>query len=140
MSEVNNNNAEDLIEDVEYEVDDSPVVPGPIDPTLTQSGVAADAKAVGEAIAAMISKLILNGKTAVANAITLYAGDILMSDADGAQTIAAAIEAAGDKAAADIMYDEANLVTVKDALDQLDTDLTDEEIDTIFESVFGGVE
>lgn len=139
MSEVNNT-PEELVEDITVEAEEAQEIPSPIDPTLTHAGEAADAFATGQAIAAVLTRLILNGKTAVANAITLYAADILMSADPGAQTLAQAIEAAGDKDAVDIMYDADNLVTVKDALDQLDADMTNEEIDEIFENVFGGGE
>ena len=139
MSEVNNT-PEELVEDITVEVEEAQEIPSPIDPTLTQPGQAADAFAVGQAIAAVLTKLILNGKTAVANAITLYAADILMSDAQGAQTLAQAIEAAGNKKAEDIMYDPENMVSVKTALDAIDTalakDMTEAEIDEIWDEVF----
>ena len=138
MSEVNNTPEEELVEDITVEVEEAQEIPSPVDPTLSHMGEAADAYATGLAIAAMIARLVLNGKTAVANAITLYAGDILMSSAEGAQTIAAAIEAVSDKNAADIIYDTETLQTVKEALDEINTDLTETEIDEIMETVFGG--
>lgn len=140
MSEVNNATPEELVEDFTVEMEESAEIPSPIDPTLTHSGEAADAKATGDAIRAAVAKLVLNGKSPTDNVIIIYAGDIRMSDDDGAQTIAEAIEAAGDKDASGIMYDVENLVTVKDALDELDADMTNEEIDDIFETVFGGGE
>ena len=140
MSELNN--AEELVENVEIEVDDAPVVAMPIDPTLTISGEAADAKATGDAISGVIAKLKVNEKSPVQNEITLYASDILMSSATGAQTIAQTISGIGDKDASEIMYDADNLVSIADALDdvyeKLDTELTEEEIDEIFDGVFGG--
>ena len=48
MSEINTNN--DLDEVFEETMDDSTVITVPIDETLTHSGEAADAKAVGEAL------------------------------------------------------------------------------------------
>lgn len=135
---------EELVEEVAAEVDEAPVIPAPVDPTLTISGEAADAKATGDAIAAVIGKLLLNGKSAVNNAIILYATDILMSSADGAITISAAVEAANDRDATTIMYDAGNLVTIKAKIDEMvetiDSELSNEDIDTIFESVFGGEE
>lgn len=140
MSELNN--AEELVENVEIEVDDSPVVAMPIDPTLSISGEAADAKATGDAISGVISRLKVNEKSPVDNEITLYASDILMSDATGAQTIAQTINGIGDKDASEIMYDAENLVTIADALnginETLDTELTEEQIDELFDEVFGG--
>lgn len=138
MSEIT---PEELVETITYAVDDATVVPMPIDPTLSNEGEAADAKAVGDALAAVFTGATVNGKSATNKAFVVYAGDIMMSSEEGAQTIAEAVEAAGDKDAADIMYDSENLVTVADALDAinttLDSELTEEQIDEIFEDVFG---
>lgn len=140
MSE--NPTAEQLVRNVTFHVERSNVVPTPVDPTLTNEGEAADAAATGAAIAAVIGNLRINEKAPVSNAITLYAGDIKVSSEEGAATVAEAIEAAGDKGAADIMYDADNLVTVKEALDDIytviDSELTEEDIDDIFDEVFGG--
>ena len=131
---------EELVEELDYEVEDAEVIPTPIDDTLTISGEAADAKATGDAIAAVLGNLRVNTKAPSSNAITLYASDIAVSDATGAQTIAEALEAVGDKTADDIMYDTVNLVSIKDALDAIntaiDTELSEAEIDAIFDSVF----
>lgn len=133
---------EELVEEVSFTVDDATVIPVPIDPTLTHEGEAADAKATGDAIAGVIGNLRINTKAPENNAVTLYAGDIKMSNIEGAQTIVEAVEAIGAKNASSIMYDAENLVTVKDALDgintTLDSELTTEQIDTIFDNVFGG--
>jgi len=139
MSEIT---PEELIEEIEYEVEDADVIPMPIDPTLSNSGEAADAKATGDAIAAVISNLRVNAKAPTDNAIILYATDIAMSDAVGASTIAEAVTAAENRDADDIMYDAGNLVTIKDALDDIyttiDSELETEDIDAILEEVFGG--
>ena len=131
---------EELVEELDYEVEDAEVIPTPIDDTLTISGEAADAKATGDAIAAVLGNLRVNTKAPSSNAITLYASDIAVSDATGAQTIAEALVAVGDKTADDIMYDTVNLVSIKDALDAIntaiDTELSEAEIDAIFDSVF----
>ena len=139
MSETNTN-PEELVENFTVQMEDAHEVPSPIDPTLTHAGEAADAKATGDAIAAMIGKLQINGKTPSDNVIVLLATDIRMSNAAGALTIAAAIEAAADKDASEIIY--TGSTTIKAALDEintaLETDLTETEITEIFESVFGG--
>ena len=141
MSEVT---PQELVEEITRTVEEAEVIPTPVDPTLKIAGEAADAKATGDAIAASVGKLVVNGKSPSSNVVNLYAGDIHMSDEEGAQTIAAAVEAAADKDASDILYDADNLVTIKAALDDvydtLDSELTEAEIDTIFESVFGGGE
>ena len=141
MSELNPT-PEELIEQIDLDVQDASVIPIPIDPTLSHEGEAADAKATGDAISEVISTLKVNEKSPVDNEITLYAPDILMSDATGAQSIAEAISGIGDKDASEIMYDAENLVTIADALDNinetLDTELTEEQIDEIFDEVFGG--
>ena len=130
----------ELNEGIEYEVEDASVIPTPIDPTLSIEGEAADAKATGDAIAGVIGNLRINGKAPSNNAVTLYAGDISMSSGEGANTITQAIEAISN--ANGIMYDAENLVTIKDALDDvyetLDSELSESEIDDIFDEVFGG--
>ena len=143
MSELNPT-AEELIRNVTFTIQRANVIPTPIDPTLSNEGEAADAKATGDAIAGVIGNLRVNTKAPVNNAVTIYAGDIYMSDAQGAQTISAAIESAADKDASEIMYNATTLTTVKDAIDTinttLDSELSEEEIDAIFEEVFGGDE
>ena len=133
---------EELVEEVRLTVDDANVIPTPIDPTLSIEGEAADAKATGDAIAGMLDGMKVNGKSAVNKAFTVYAGEILMSGESGAQTVAEAIQGAGDKDADDIMYDSTNLVTVKAALDDINTalesELSEADIDAIFDEVFGG--
>lgn len=143
MSE-NTPSVEDLVETMTLTVDDATVIPTPIDPTLSNAGEAADAKATGDAIAAVLNGATVNGNSPTGKAFMVYAGDIPMSNAAGAQTVAQAIESAADKDATDIMYDAENLVTVKDAIDDLkdsiDSELTTAEIDDILDEVFGGDE
>lgn len=133
---------EELVEDISLTVDDASVIPVPIDPTLSHEGEAADAKATGDAIDAVFSGAQVNGKTYTDKAVTLYATDIAMSSEEGAQTIAETVEGISDKDASEIMYDTDNLVTIKDAIDgiktEIDTELTTEEIDDLFDEVFEG--
>ena len=139
MSEPNQT-PEELIRTITRTVTRAKVIPTPVDPTLTNEGEAADAAATGAAIAAVLTGAKVNNKTFTNKEVTLYAGDIAMSDETGAQTIAQAVESAGNRAANDIMYDAENLVSVKDAIDgikdDLETELTTEEIDSIFDEVF----
>ena len=133
---------------VSHTVRRASVIPTPIDPTLSIEGEAADAKATGVAIAGVADSLRVNEKAPVTSGglkkITVYANEIAMSDDPGAQNIAQAIESVADRTANDIYYDVENLVTVKAAIDgiktDIDTELTEEEIDDIFDEVFGGDE
>ena len=133
---------EELVEEIDMTVDDATVIPIPIDPTLSHEGEAADAKATGDAIAGVFGGATVNGKAFVNKEVSINATDIKISGEQGAQTVAQVIENIGDKDASDIMYDAENLVTVADALDgintELETGLTDEEIDEIFDEVFEG--
>lgn len=126
---------------VGFQVNRANVVPTPIDPTLTIQGEAADAYATGQAIAAVWDGATINGISAVNKAFTIYALNILMSGESGAQNIAQAIESVSNRTADDIMYDAENLITIKSAIDgiktTIDSELTEEEIDTIFDEVFG---
>lgn len=135
---------ENLIENVTYTVEDAEVIPTPIDPTLTIPGEAADAKAVGDAIAAVFNGATLNGKPAVNKAFTIYGSEIYVSSEEGASTLNDAIDAAGDKTASDIIYDPTTLTTVAEAISTIATAITEEipesEIDELFDEVFGEVE
>ena len=135
---------EELIEEISFTVDDAAVVPMPIDPTLQNEGEAADAKATGDAIAGVINNLRVNEKAPVNNAITLFASDIALSSDEGSPSILERLEEISDRGADDISYDADNQVTVKGALDDiystLDSELSQEQIDGIFDTVFGGDE
>ena len=141
MSEVNPT-AEELVRNVTFTLQRANVIPTPVDPTLSNEGEAADAKATGDAIAGIVGSLRVNTKAPVNNAITIYAGDILVSDAQGAQTVAEALIQSASMDASEIIYDSDNLVSVKAAIDgikdEIDTELTESEIDAIFDDVFGG--
>ena len=101
MSEINNNSAaEELNEVVEEVVDDATVMTVPIDDTLSISGEAADAKAVGDALATKIgqgealTRVTVNGVASDAQgAVNITGADIPMSSASGAATIGAAMDA-----------------------------------------------
>lgn len=131
---------EELVEEIGFTVQDAEVIPTPVDPTLSHEGEAADAKATGDAIDAVLDDLQINAKRVVDKSITLYGTDIHVSNQEGAQTIAEALESVSSSTAADIMYDPENLVSVKDAIDgiteDLDTELSESEIDAIIDEVF----
>ena len=99
----------DLNEAVEVEVIDATVITVPIDDTLSNSGEAADAKAVGDALAlkANLSDVVtidVNGQEADNQGHILIDGsDIKTSSAASAPTLTAAIEAVDAKTATDIM-------------------------------------
>ena len=132
---------ETLVRRVTLGVRAASTIPTPIDPTLSIQGEAADAKATGDAIAGVIGNLRVNGKAASNNAITVLAGDIPMSSAAGAASIADTIENLQNKTASGIMYDSENNVSIKAALDDiystLETDLSEADIDDLFDEVFG---
>lgn len=136
--------AEELVRNVTFSLQRSSVIPMPIDPTLSNEGEAADAKATGDAIAAAVGVLKVNNKSASSNNFTLYASDINMSNAAGAKTISQAIQDAEDRDASDIIYDadesQSVAAAIDDIKDALDTGLDDTEIDEIFAEVFGGDE
>ena len=100
--------SENLNEMVQAIVEDAAVITVPIDDTLRNSGEAADAKAVGDALALKADKselqtaITVNGQAADAQGkIIVTADDTKMSDSDNT-TVKAAIEAVDGKTAEDI--------------------------------------
>ena len=113
----------DLNEVIEEEIDDAAVITVPIDDTLSNSGEAADAKAVGDALALKADKselqtaITVNGQGADAQGAILVDGtEIPMSSSDQT-TIKAAIEAVDGKTAEDIPVTSGSSQTIKQALD-----------------------
>ena len=127
------NNLGTLLEQEISDLSADVVLKSMIDATLTQEGEVADAKATGEAIAAVLANLLINGKHVLNNVLTLYGTDVAVSDAQGASTVSAAIQELHDSD--NIMYDEENEITVTSAIEG---ELSDTEINEIFDSVFGG--
>ena len=105
--------APDLNEEVTVVVEDATVITVPIDATLSNSNEAADAKAVGDALALKADKselqaaITVNGQGADAQGAILIDGeDIPMSGTDST-TLKAKITAVDSKTAADIMMSSA---------------------------------
>lgn len=124
MSEVTSNNDELLEEEMDVEIDDPSVMTVAIDDTLSVSGEAADAKAVGDALALKADKSELqtqvkvNNQTADAQGlIILLASHIPVSDAQNAQTVAQVLSALLLRTGADIKIDDTpNAETIAQAI------------------------
>jgi len=123
MSEINNN--EDLDEVFEEEMDDADVITVPIDATLSNSGEAADAKAVGDALAekadrSEINTIKVNDESADNQGqIYIDGTGIPMSDEDET-TLTEAIQAEQGKTAGDIpLTSEEDSDTVAEAIEAL---------------------
>ena len=69
--------------------------------------------------------------------IALNATHIPISDEENAQTVAEAIEGLQEMSADDIQYGDES---VQDALDRMDTDMTETEMDEVIDEIFGGEE
>ena len=119
--------AEDLNEVIEEVIDDATVVTVNIDDTLTVSGEAADAKAVGDALALKADKselqnsITVNGQSADNQGhIIVDASEIDMSGSDTTK-VKAAIEALDAKTGADIpISGESGASTIKAAVEAAD--------------------
>ena len=144
MSETNPT-AEELVRTVSFEVNRASVIPFPIDPTLSIENEAADAKATGDAIAAIAAVKKVNSQSPDASGnVTVLATQIPMSNEQGAQTIAEAISAVQGSTADTIQRTEDNTQSVEDALEAIEDALTDgignEEVDAMFDDEEEGAE
>lgn len=123
MSELNETN--DLNETVEEVVEDSPVVTVPVDDTLTHSGEAADAKAVGDALALKADKSEISQNITVNGQSKDNQGNILVkaehipySTGQGGKTVKQKLDEIDSKTASDIpMSDGENPQTVAEAIE-----------------------
>lgn len=100
------------------------VVTVPIDDTLSISGQAADAKAVGDALelkadrSELQNTVSVNGQTPDAQGLILInGGDIPVSSEAGAPTIDTALAALDGKTAADILMGDGSTQTIADAME-----------------------
>ena len=112
----------DLNEEVVVIVEDAEVITTPIDATLTISGDAADAKAVGDALAlkadlSQITGVSVNGQEPDAQGkIIVYGTQIEMSDSDDTK-VQSAIATIGAKTGADIPVNgQAGAVSIEQAI------------------------
>lgn len=121
MSE--NNNSNDLNDEVVVVVSDADVITVPIDDTLSNSGEAADAKAVGDALAlkadaSSVTAISVNGQTADNQGVIIVTGsDTAVSDDDDTK-IASKISALDAKTAEDIpMSSEEGAQSIAEAIE-----------------------
>lgn len=124
MSENTNENTNDLNEVFEEEMDDATVITVPIDDTLSNSGEAADAKAVGDALALKADKselaaaVSVNGQGADAQGKILINGTHVPMSGTDSTTVKEAIEAAAGRTGEDIpVSDEVGAQSIAEALE-----------------------
>ena len=115
---------ENLNEEFELVFDDADVITVPIDTTLSNPGEAADAKAVGDALAlkadaSSVIAITVNGEGPdLQGAILVDGTDIPMSSSDPT-TVKAAVEAAAGRTGADIPLTSAvGAPTISEAIDE----------------------
>ena len=126
MSEIN------LNEEVEMVVEDASVITTPIDDTLTISGDAADAKAVGDALALKADRselqnaITVNGQSADAQGAILIDGDEIPVSGNDSTTMAEKFAEIDAKTGADIPIDaEAGATSVADHVGTLEEGVTE---------------
>ena len=132
MSEVNTN---DLNEDVEMVVEDASVITIPIDKDLVQSNAAAEAKAVGDALAlkadkSQITAVNVNGQQADNQGTILINGTHIPAQGTGETTVAAALTSLDEKTGSDIAVSgESGAGTIADAVGDINTLLDTFDVD-----------
>ena len=124
MSENNMN------ETVFVTVEDASVITVPIDTTLTNSGEAADAKAVGDALAlkadaSSVRNISVNGEAADNQGVILIDGNDIPMTGDNPTTLTEAIQAEAGKTAETIpMSDEAEAQTIAEHFAEVEEDVS----------------
>ena len=135
-------NTSDLNEVFTVEFADAEVITVPIDDTLSNSGEAADAKAVGDALALKadlsdIANIKVNAQAADNQGqIYLDGTDIPMSENDST-TLKAAVEAAAGRTAADIPMASDDSTTVAEKIAAVEEDATRTGADIPLSSALG---
>jgi hypothetical protein len=129
---LNEEQEEDLNETFEEEMDDATVITVPIDDTLSNQGEAADAKAVGDALALKADRtelqtaITVNGQSAdLQGAIIVRAGDISMSGTD-ATTVSSRIGALEARTGAAIAVSTTDATTIAAKLTAIDGKTADD--------------
>lgn len=126
MSEIINDQ-EELNETFEEEMDDSEVITVPIDTTLSQEGAAADAKAVGEALAEKanledIVRISVNGEEADNQGLILIDGrHIPVNDATGAPTLAEMYENMQTPTAENVPMGAEDETTIAEKIEEMES-------------------
>lgn len=119
----------DLNEVFEETIDDATVITVPLDTTLQNAGEAAEAKAVGEALAlkadaASVNAIQVNGQAADNQGLILIDGtNIPLTDAPGAPTIAQAVNSSQARTADGIQMSDDDETTVAEKIGELETEL-----------------
>lgn len=139
-----NENTNDLNDEVEVTVEDAELITVPIDTTLSNSGEAADAKAVGDALDLKADKselsaaVTVNGQSADQQGVILvFAEHIPMGDGSGAESVKDAVETLQAMDAGDLPLDGGAQggPSVQEAIEDLqdrsgaDIDLTEDPAD-----------
>lgn len=129
MSEIN------LNEEVEMVVEDASVITTPIDDTLTQSGEAADAKAVGDALAtkadiSQVTGITVNGQSPDAQGAILIDGDEIPVSGTDSTLLVEALAALDAKTGADIPINgEEDADPIADVISGIQTALAVDDMD-----------
>ena len=116
------NNTQDLNEGFEVEMDDANVITVPIDDTLSNSGEAADAKAVGDALAlkadaSSVVSITVNGQSPDNQGAILVDGTQIQMSSTDTTKIKAKIDAVDAKTGADIKVSpDAGAATISQAI------------------------
>ena len=126
-------NGEELNEQVEEEVDDSEVITAPIDATLTHSGEAADAKAVGDALAGKADRsevqfnITVDGQSKDANGNITVRAQHIPYDTTGEETVKSKLDELAGKTAETIpMTTGESPQSIAEAIDSLGTKTADQ--------------
>ncbi len=124
---------EELNEQVEETVDDAEIITAPIDTTLTHSGEAADAKAVGDALAGKAdrsevqSNITVDGQSKDANGNITVRAQHIPYGTTGNETVKSKLDELAGKTAENIpMTDGENPQSIAEAIDSVGSKTADQ--------------